>query len=62
MKTKTFKNIRVTGSLSNEAKHEIASIFASWYLENKYKKQNNEKITTERSVQYEQCQALRAAD
>lgn len=62
MKTKTFKNIQVTGRLSVEGKHEIASIFASWYLENKYKKQNIEKISTERSAQYEQCQTLRSAD
>lgn len=62
MKTKTFKNIRVTGRLSVEGKHEIASIFASWYLENKYKKQNIETTSTERSIQYEQCQTLRSAD
>lgn len=29
MKTKKLKNIQVSGSLSVEAKHEIASIFAS---------------------------------
>ena len=49
MKTKTFKNIQVTGSLSVEGKHEIASIFASWYLENKYKKQNIERKASEKT-------------
>lgn len=48
MKPKNLENIQVSGSLSVEAKHEIASIFASWYLENKYKKQNIEKTTSDK--------------
>ena len=47
MKPKNLENIQISGSLSVEAKHEIASIFASWYLENKYKQQNIERKASE---------------